>query len=906
MSVNLKKFVTNSLPEFLMLATSEPNVTAAALFADDAIKSLWSVVVCYDVQNFYKNYASTSVGPIRPAVGLDEFVAYCDSKIQSKCVERAADYSCCMTVSDLMRMEPWALLYERVGSRLMKFLLFSCMLFVPVQRDGDGRISGVYYCVDSPSSPSTVGRYEVLKSFWAKAGWLWAGKKTAANDDGSFGGGGKSNRARPTPPCYDIAGLLTGVDGSAKRLADADSMLLAIWRTDVGSKAAVADHDEARWAVLKRKLQTMVDKSSGKRLQEIYKNIVGPASADEIPLSRIKKFAMDVVRKTVPRELFGTAGNRDQYLRNLCAVLNCGKTHRFTVHRITHRVGTKRVKWLQQFDAAARIEIMAKTLVWLTNRYVFGKITRFVRIVATNGPNHGVAYFAKSAWSAMCDEKIRPLTNAVVAGDEYFKEEDDDRYNGCRTPTAVGHRHWRAFPYAKPRGVRLIFKLRQRRDDQKALMDKCLAFLRGLLDATYGQRFRSVAKRSFFDRWIAAAVGQRPAPVYYVRADFRDAFTSVRHQKLLEVLRAAIKTQFGVRSQNLRMHTVDVVKAAGNRVYCKKRRFFDGLPVPEFARGSLVFCVRTAEVSLTQLWDAVRRFVRCNVVQLGHNRRPMTMTRGIVQGDRLSVTLCDLLLADLQATRLAEFCCTGDGSSHLYRYVDDYLFVTTDRAAAKRFLATMDQGFQPYGMAVNRAKTETNVHEDNRHSGVVRFLGLRLNANTGEVSRDEGPLRRKRPLHFFDYGLDVRPGRALLAKISSAYQHPVPAALVARAVNSTATVVRNLASVVAYKAFAVVAAVKQYFFSTFNTRFLLKIVSRVAKIMYTKIGALIRHSAVTPMQCKWIVCEVYKKIFAKHFPARSDWVVARLCDLQAIIQRKCSTYVLKTALKRYDFTKIFD
>lgn len=875
MAVNLKKFITNNLPEFLLLAL-EPN----AVFAIDTINQLKSVIVCYDVQYFYKNYKVTASKPVE-LVSLDEFILYCESKIQSEFVVKLIDYQCCMTVSDLIRMEAWACLYDNVGPYVMKYLLFNCLLFVPLQEN-------VYYCINTPSQKSD--RYEVLQSFRTKAGRRWNSKK---KDNYLM-----NNLVKTNSTCFNIAGLLKNIKTICQ--SDADNMLKEILQTYY-SRDSKADYDETCFIALKCKLQIMSNNDSLETYKDIYKKMTGDFVQAEIPLGRIKKFSTTIVCKIVPRELFGVSSNRDQYCENLCKILNGGKFHNFSVHHIMHKIKVKKIKWLNCVDANRRTDIITKTLVWLTNVFVFGRIAYFFRVVTTNTPNNGIAYFAKSKWATMCHEKISPL----MRGGEFFKELRPNPENSVPPgPLPSSYRNWKVCPYAKPNGVRLIFKLLQKENGtEKQLMDNCLTFLR-CLSRTYPAEFRSVTRPQFFRDWTAmqASRGHRDSPVYYVRTDFRDAFTSFVQDKLQSVVRDRIVASFGKKSQMLNVYTVDVVKVGGaGTVFCKKRKFINGLPEPDFPGGSLVFYDKTTVVPLTLIWNAVRNCVRCNAVERGGRR--WAVTRGIVQGDRLSVVLCDLLLADLQETRLNGSIPRG----RLYRFVDDYVFVSYDRAAALRFLAIMSAGFDDYGLRLNRSKTVTNL--DGQGDGVVKFLGFRLNTITGEVSKDEGAFRNRQPLHFFyhDPGRCGNFGRALYVKMTGPSQHPVPAILVSKSFNSIATVVRNLASIVAYKAFAVAATVRQYFFHL-NPAFLLKITHAIARLMYAKVCGLIRHSAVTPMQCKWIVYEVYVRMFRRHLPGndgRIDWTVDRLRNSQSTVGRKCNTRQLKTALKHYDFTKMF-
>jgi len=375
-ATNSNKFVTNSLPEFLLLAAQ----SLETLFAMDAavLRNLHSVIVCYDVQVFYRNRG----GVDGPAVGLDEFVLYCDSKIQPQLVNGEGDdgprdtYQCSMTISDLIRMEPWAQLYRTVGPRVMRRLLFDCLLFVPLGRH-------VYYCVRS-SSQST-SRYEVIQAFRVRAGSRWKAERP-------------SKSKPPSQKYFNIAGLLQKVQPIGRQ--DSVDMLGDILNTDVVSvvedipRAAKLDYSRIRPCLdrLACKLKVIADKDTSRAYWNIYRDVVGDCASVEVPLSRVKSFARAVVCKVVPREVFGTAGNRDQFCDNVCRVLNGGKLHDYTVQQIVHKIKVKKIKWLENVAADWRAEIATKTLVWLTNVFVFGRIVHCFRVVTTTMPTNGLAY----------------------------------------------------------------------------------------------------------------------------------------------------------------------------------------------------------------------------------------------------------------------------------------------------------------------------------------------------------------------------------------------------------------------------------------------------------------------------------------------------------------------------------
>jgi len=389
-------------------------------------------------------------------------------------------------------------------------------------------------------------------------------------------------------------------------------------------------------------------------------------------------------------------------------------------------------------------------------------------------------------------------------------------------------------------------------------------------------------------------------PVYYVRTDFQDAFTSIKQDKLLAVVQSQIEESLGGQMQMVHIHSMDAVTfGSGGSVYCKKLKYIGELPTPEFPVGSLVFFRKTSVVSLDQIRNAVKKHIQRNAVKW--SGRCWGVTRGIVQGDRLSVALCDLLLTDLQATRLKD---QSDG--RLYRFVDDYVFVSSDQTMARRFLAAMSAGFHEYGLQLNQSKTETNL--TGVDNGMFKFLGFQLNVVSGEVTKNVVAYRNKRPLPYFNHDLGRGcPGRALYTKMTGLNQYSVPAVLVNKSFNSAGTAARNLASAVAFRAFAVVTAIKQYFLHL-NAVFVVKTVHAVARLIYAKMCSLVGCAAITPMQSKWITFEVYSRMISKHFfnmDHRILWILDRIRDLQTATGQKCNTAGLKLALKRYNFTNMF-
>lgn len=82
-----------------------------------------------------------------------------------------------------------------------------------------------------------------------------------------------------------------------------------------------------------------------------------------------------------------------------------------------------------------------------------------------------------------------------------------------------------------------------------------------------------------------------------------------------------------------------------------------------------------------------RTIVNLSPTKIGNDYYRQTI--GIPQGSILSSLLCSFFYGDLERTHL-KF--TGDLNSVLLRLIDDYLFITTDLAQARKFLRTMHEG----------------------------------------------------------------------------------------------------------------------------------------------------------------------------------------------------------------------
>lgn len=111
---------------------------------------------------------------------------------------------------------------------------------------------------------------------------------------------------------------------------------------------------------------------------------------------------------------------------------------------------------------------------------------------------------------------------------------------------------------------------------------------------------------------------------------------------------------------------------------------------------------------------------------------------GIPQGSILSSLLCNMVYDRLERENLFY----NRHTSVMFRYVDDFLFISTNKLEAEEFLKTMTKGFEKFGVKIAKEKTLTNFHTTMvRPSQIVTdrmvYLGKEINVNTLDFVSDK-------------------------------------------------------------------------------------------------------------------------------------------------------------------------
>ncbi|KAG8744116.1 hypothetical protein FRC10_010797 [Ceratobasidium sp. 414] len=197
--------------------------------------------------------------------------------------------------------------------------------------------------------------------------------------------------------------------------------------------------------------------------------------------------------------------------------------------------------------------------------------------------------------------------------------------------------------------------------------------------------------------------------LYFVKLDVRACFDTIEQGKLLGILRQSLtqdgymvrkfsQLQFSTGQTRRTFHKKAVPDLEHTHFMTYAARLAECLRHVVFA-DQVVYGFDYQEETLQLLEEHITD----NIVRIGSELYRQVV--GIPQGSILSTLLCAIFYGNLEETELRF---TQDPGNILLRFVDDYLFITTDVRMARKFLKIMHKGHPEYGCEVAEEKTLTN------------------------------------------------------------------------------------------------------------------------------------------------------------------------------------------------------
>ncbi|GAA5844734.1 hypothetical protein JCM9279_002901 [Rhodotorula babjevae] len=475
----------------------------------------------------------------------------------------------------------------------------------------------------------------------------------------------------------------------------------------------------------------------------------------------VERFVHGAVAEVIPRAFWGSVENARLVEDRISAFIRMRRFESTTVHALLQGFSLTACAWLggnSQRSTAAdmdkRKELLGEFLFWLFDGFVIDLVrTNFYVTDAATHQNRPL-YFRQDDWNKICAPLLAQLGSSV------FEQVPPEQLLPLQRARELGFSYVRLLP--KETGVRPIVNLARRPiklglNGQKEVGQPINKILQSVFDVLTFEKKRKpylvgslvsdphqiYAKlRSFKLRMLDKHNGVMPK-LYLVKVDVRAAYDTIQQDKLLEIVENVLtETLYWIQKYSQVSPAAVRPMKAFKRAACTDSEYgaFTELAqklATELHNVVLSDQVLYQNVERDRLMQLLREHITTNLVKV--SGRLYRQKTGIPQGSVLSSLLCSLFYGNMERTSLSF---THDANSTLLRYVDDFLFISTEQERAGRFLRVMDDGIPEYGCAISAEKRLTNFDIALKDGEVVPPLkdgddfpwcGLAINPATLEV-----------------------------------------------------------------------------------------------------------------------------------------------------------------------------
>ncbi|GAA6058467.1 hypothetical protein JCM3770_002740 [Rhodotorula araucariae] len=441
----------------------------------------------------------------------------------------------------------------------------------------------------------------------------------------------------------------------------------------------------------------------------------------------VESFVLDAVAEVIPSAFWGSDENFKLIRSRIAAFVRMRRFETTSLHALLQGLSHLSCDWLgassqkpTAADTEKRKELLSEFLFWLFDSFVIDLIrtTFYVTDAATH--QNRPLYFRQDDWNALCAPLLAQLGSSV------FEQVPPSQLIPLQRARELGFSYVRLLP--KESGVRPIVNLARRPvklglNGQKEVGQPINKILQGVFDVLTFEKKRKphlvgslvadpqqiFAKlRAFKRRLLEKHAGEMPK-LYFVKVDVRAAYDTIQQDKLLEIVEGVLtETLYWIQKYAQVSPLAGRAMKAFKRAACTDGEYgaFTDLAqklAHELHNVVLSDQVVYQNVDRERLMQLLREHITTNLVKV--SGRLYRQRMGIPQGSVLSSLLCSLFYGDMERTQLGF---TNDENSTLLRYVDDFLFISTDRERAGRFLSVMDHGIPEYGCNISAEKRLTN------------------------------------------------------------------------------------------------------------------------------------------------------------------------------------------------------
>ncbi|KAG8970574.1 hypothetical protein FRC03_006703 [Tulasnella sp. 419] len=452
----------------------------------------------------------------------------------------------------------------------------------------------------------------------------------------------------------------------------------------------------------------------------------------------VYRFVVAATKQVIPEAFWGSQANFRVLLKHVQTFILCRRFETVTLHTVSQDIKLNDCTWLipsgaekgkrtSVSDDLKRRELWNEFLYWFFESFLVPLLKTTFYVTESSAFRHQILYFRQDDWNSICAPLLKHLR------DKTFTHLDINKFaaKSMCEQRQLGFSRLRLLP--KETGVRPIVNLKRKTHKGWSINQilqstfQVLTYEKSHLPELLGASVTGLNEiyaqlKAYRERIMTK---DRTLPkLYFVKVDVRAAFDTIDQEKLLEILTDIISADEYIIHGYVQ---VSPTLAKGQRNYRKKafpeweQASFQDL-VSELAQTlkNTIFVdqVNTKTIDRQKVLSLLKEHIKENLVRIGPDLCKQTV--GIPQGSVLSTLLCSFFYGDMERKKLGF---RDDPRNLMLRYVDDYLFITTHKPSALKFLDAMALGHPEYGCFITPEKTLTNFETDAHQTMVVKQAG---------------------------------------------------------------------------------------------------------------------------------------------------------------------------------------
>ncbi|KAL8757565.1 MAG: hypothetical protein Q9199_002136 [Rusavskia elegans] len=503
--------------------------------------------------------------------------------------------------------------------------------------------------------------------------------------------------------------------------------------------------------------------------------VEAPLVEHATPTSDVSAFCRGVMSRIIPDDFWGHdedgEHNKAVLLSRVDQFICLRRFESVTLHSIASMTwlapsSLQKGGRISSSDLNKRREIFLEFLYYLFDSILIPLVRSNFHVNESNLHKNRIFYFRHDVWRALTEPAMAKIKLKM------FDEVPTIKARQLLDARTLGFSQMRLLP--KGSGVRPIMNLRRRvtkLQNGKAVLGRSInsimAPVHKMLDyerlqhpMAVGSALFSVGDlypklKAFKDK--LCATNERMPRLYFAKIDVKSCFDTIPQRRAIEIMenlasedvyRIARHAQIKASENTTSGHGPYAQPKPARRFLTSAHPPLDFRSFQEMVEATLacekkntVFVdnvIRTSHKK-PKLLDLLKDHVERNIVKIG--KRFFRQKEGIPQGSVLSSLLCNCFYAQLEAEHLP-FVRQDNGL--LLRLIDDFLFITSKKEDAIRFLQIMHDGLEEYGVEVNPTKSLTNFSIEINKSVITKtatgsafpYCGTMVHTKTLEIRKD--------------------------------------------------------------------------------------------------------------------------------------------------------------------------